>query len=108
MWRLERKTASLGRSAVPDTRLRTRACRRMRPDRLALAWSMSKRVLSLLLGGLAGLAADLLARVADALALVRVGPAQAADLGGDLADLLLFDPLDGQPGRRAHLELDAL
>src|SRR5918992_250096 len=121
MCRLERKTARRGRSGVPDTRLRTRACRLRRPARLALAASISGAVLSVpaariadpggagglvLLGGLAGLAAHGLARVAHALALVRVGLAQRADLGRDLADLLLVDALDGQPGRRADLERD--
>ena len=43
------------------------------------------------LAGLAGLAADVLARVADALALVRLGLAGRADLRGDLADELLVD-----------------
>ena len=44
-----------------------------------------------LLARLSGLAADDLAGVAHALALVRVGLAELADVGGDLADLLLVD-----------------
>src|SRR6266516_6740044 len=60
-----------------------------------------------LLRGLARLAADLLAGVAHALALVGVGAAQAADLGGHLADLLLVDALDGETGRGGDGELDA-
>jgi hypothetical protein len=51
-----------------------------------LPWLTSSR--------LSDLAADLLARVSDALGLVRVGLAQLADVGSDLADLLLVDALD--------------
>jgi hypothetical protein len=54
------------------------------------------------------LAADVLARVADALALVRLGLAQLADVGRDLADLLLVDPLDGELGGRLDGERDAV
>ena len=46
------------------------------------------------------LPADVLALVADALALVRLGRAHLADLGGDLADLLLVDALDDDLRRR--------
>ena len=56
------------------------------------------------LAGLAGLAADLLAGVADALALVRLGLAGRADLRGDLADELLVDADDGEAGRVLDLE----
>src|SRR6266545_5465360 len=109
MCRLERNTARRGRSAVPTTRRLTRACRFSRPCRLARAASMvATPYLSTLLGGLPGLAAHLLARVAHALALVWVGTAQAADLGGHLADPLLVDALHREPGGRVHLEADAL
>src|SRR5262249_1662927 len=51
-----------------------------------------------LLSSLPDLAADLLAGVTHALALVRIGLAALADVRGDLADLLLVDPLDDDPG----------
>ena len=44
--------------------------------------------------GLAGLAADHLAVVANALAFVRLRLADRPDFGGELADHLLVDPLD--------------
>src|SRR5258708_11384228 len=56
---------------------------------------------------LADLPADVLALVADALALVRLGWPHLADLGGDLADLLLVDALDDDLGRRRYLVGDA-
>src|SRR3954468_14612998 len=61
-----------------------------------------------LLPGLSGLALDALAGVADALALVGLGLADLADVGGDLADRLLVDALHRDARRRGHLELDAL
>src|SRR5690606_6892395 len=61
-----------------------------------------------LLTSLSGLAADSLALVADALRLVGVGLAQAADVRGHLAHLLLVDSLDVQQGRLLHPERDAL
>src|SRR5215207_7864693 len=72
--------------------------------------SPSRRSISLLLAadlaGLAGLAADVLARVADALALVRLGLARRADLGGNLADELLVDAEDREVGRVLDFEAD--
>src|SRR3954451_5100966 len=53
-----------------------------------------------LLACLSGLTTDRLALVAHALALVRVGPAQPAQIGGNLADLLLVDPRDRETRRR--------
>src|SRR5699024_6334193 len=61
-----------------------------------------------LLTSLSDLATDLLALVAHALALVRVGTAQLADVGGDLTDELLVDPLDREAGRVLDGEGDAL
>src|SRR5215217_3722941 len=58
------------------------------------------------LAGLAGLAADPLAGVLDALALVRLRLASGADLRGDLTDELLVDPDDRQAGRALELERD--
>src|SRR6266545_2080250 len=54
------------------------------------------------------LAADVLALVTDALALVRLGRAHLANLGRDLADLLLVDALDDDLRGYGHLEADAL
>src|SRR5258708_25189493 len=61
-----------------------------------------------LLTSLPGFAADLLSRVPHALAFVRIGLAQLSYVRGDLADLLLVDALDDEPGRRLHPEGDAL
>src|SRR3954469_12790606 len=57
---------------------------------------------------LADLPGDVLALVADALALVGLRRALLADVRGDLADELLGDPLDDDARRLGHLELDAL
>src|SRR5262245_20385144 len=58
------------------------------------------------LAGLAGLATDVLARVADALTLVRLRLPGRADLRGDLADQLLVDADDREAGRVLDLEAD--
>ena len=52
---------------------------------------------ALLRSRLAGLAADVLADVADALALVGLGRPDVADLGGHLADQFLVDAFDLAP-----------
>src|SRR3954469_10830468 len=57
---------------------------------------------------LSDLAADLLARVPHTLALVRVGLAQLADVGGNLAHELLVDTLDGETRGVLDDEGDAL
>src|SRR5262249_17278540 len=62
----------------------------------------------LLLPSLPDLAADLLALVPHALALVRVGLAELAYVGRDFADLLLVDPLDHEPGGRLDPQRDPL
>src|SRR5262245_58315315 len=59
-----------------------------------------------LLRRLARLAQHALVGVADALALVRLGLADLADVGGDLADELLVEALHDDARRRRHLELD--
>src|SRR5450631_4046037 len=61
-----------------------------------------------LLTSLSDLAADLLACVANALTLVRVGLAQLANVCGDLADELLVDALDRETGGVLDGEGDAL
>src|SRR4051794_13498463 len=63
---------------------------------------------SWLLRRLPGLAQHALAGVTDALALVGLGLADLADVGGDLADRLLVDALHDDAGRRRHLERDAV
>src|SRR3712207_5816252 len=60
------------------------------------------------LTSLSDLAANDLTRVADALALVRLGLAQLADVCGHLADELLVDPRDPEAGRVLDGEGDAL
>src|SRR3954454_6851633 len=57
---------------------------------------------------LSHLPGDVLALVADALALVGLRRPLLANDGGDLADLLLGDPLDDHARGLGHLELDAL
>src|SRR5688572_20231947 len=96
---LERKTARRGRSAVPVTFLRTRRCRRARCSVLLNAIVVPLA----LLAGLPGLAQHLLAGVPDALALVRLGLADLADVGGHLADELLVDAPHGDRRGRRHL-----
>src|SRR5207302_3231560 len=54
------------------------------------------------------LSPDVFALVADALALVRLGRAHLADLGGSLADHLLVDAAHDNLRRHRHLEADAL
>src|SRR5581483_8350187 len=61
-----------------------------------------------LLTSLPDLAADDLALVPHALALVRVGLAELANSRGDLADQLLVDALDHEPGGGLNPEGDAL
>src|SRR6476619_6178489 len=96
MPRLERKTVRRGRSAVPRTFARTRRWRRRRPS------------LTVRLGTLADLSPHVLALVADALALVGLGRAHLADLGGRLPDDLLVRALDDHLRRLGHVERDAL
>src|SRR6476660_230376 len=101
MCRLDRKTARRGRAVVPVTRLRTRRWRLTRASALPTAMGAL-----LLLPGLAGLAQDALAGVADTLALVGLGLADLADVGRHLADQLLVRPPDGDAGGARHLEGD--
>src|SRR5690606_7707153 len=87
------------RRGLPPARLlsavRTRRRRRSNRDSLAI----------LLL--LPFLAEDVLAAIGDALALVRLGLAPAADLGGELAHLLLVDTRDLDRGLVGRLHLEA-
>src|SRR3954466_3093680 len=100
---LERKTARRGRCASPRTFLRTRRCRRVLAT--GLVWLI---VRSSSLRGLAGLAQDALVGIPDALALVRLGLADLADVGRDLADQLLVDAPHRHPVRSRDLERDAV
>nr|BBJ53027.1 hypothetical protein SAVMC3_56560 [Streptomyces avermitilis] len=58
-----------------------------------------------LLTRLSDLAADDFAFVLDALGLVRVGLAQLADVGRNLADLLLVDALDRETSGASTLKV---
>src|SRR5688500_3454951 len=102
MCRVERVTTSRGRAAVPLTFLRTRKWRRPLPIR------RDSEMFIGLLTRLPDLAADVLAGVADTLALVRLRLADLADVRGDLADLLLVDAAHDEAGRGLDLERDAL
>src|SRR3569623_2118530 len=97
MCRPVRCTESRGRpEPAPLSAVRTRRRRRANRESLAI----------LLL--LPFLAEDILAAIADALALVGLGLAPAADLGGELPDLLLVDAADLDRGLIGGLGLDAL
>src|SRR4051812_43636043 len=94
MCRPVRWTESRGRtpSALRRTLRRTRVLRRSNSD---FVFSDISALLLLL----AFLAADRLGVVLDPLALVGLGLAEAADLGGDLADALPVGPGDLDRGR---------
>src|SRR4051794_23486624 len=128
MPRLERNTEMRGRAAVPMTLARTRRRRRSRCWGLVLTVTSSSRARSDPVGddptcagslrrlgcsggasrALAHLPGDVLALVADALALVGLRRALLADVRGDLADELLRDPLHDDARRLRDLELDAV
>src|SRR5262245_35425041 len=95
----ERNTDKRGRAAVPRTFLRTRWWRRLRASTLCSVIVSTSRVLASL-RRLAGFAEDPLVGVADALALVRLGLANLADVGRDLPHQLLVVPLDRDAGGR--------
>src|SRR6266508_2124198 len=107
-----RNTARRGRDRVPSRRRRIRSWRLRRAAPRLATCVMTLESLWLLLGadlaGLAGLAADLLARVPDALALVRLRLPGGSDAGRDLADELLVSAEDGELGGVLKLEGDAL
>src|SRR6516165_2646050 len=99
MCRWLRNTHSRGSWSVPRTRRRTRAWRRPRAIRfsdVAIALSPGGA------GRLARLAADVLVRVLDPFALVRLRRTQRADLRAYLAEQLLVVAFDGHQ----HLALD--
>src|SRR3712207_9255207 len=110
MWLRLRNTARRGRDVVPASRRRRRSWR-LRRAAPRLAACVMVRVCSLLLAadlaGLARLATDDLARVADALALVRLGLAGRANARRDVPHELLVDPDDGDADRVLDLEADA-
>src|SRR5258707_5340857 len=97
----ERKTLRRGRTPAA-----WRSAKRVRRWRRAKRALLSDMVLSPLLL-LAFLAADLLGRILDALALVGLGRTQAADLRGELSDLLTIRAGDFDFGRLHSLDLDA-
>src|SRR5512143_106498 len=114
MWLRLRNTARRGREPVPARcrRIRSWRLRRAAPRLascvIASVPCQSRLLLAADLAGLAGLATDVFAGVAHALALVRLGLAGRADPGGDLADQLLVDADDRQAGRVLDLEGDPL
>src|SRR6185503_14806563 len=115
MWLRLRKTARRGRTSVPARwrRMRSWRLRRAAPrEATCVIVSVLQRqcvlLLAAYLAGLASLAADVLAGVAHALALVGLRLAGSTDLGGDLADQLLVDADDRQAGRVLDFEGDAL
>src|SRR5512142_452245 len=105
MWLRLRNTARRGRSAVPVvwSRIRSwrfcRAAPRVATCVIGCVPFGSSSLLAADLAGLARLAADPLAGVPDALALVGLGLARRADARGDLADELLVDADDRQARR---------
>src|ERR1035437_9811549 len=111
MWLRLRKTARRGRADVPSSRRRIRSCRFCREAPRVAAFVIVvvlPLLLSADLAGLASLAADHLAGVPDALALVGLRLPSGADAGGNLADELLVDPEHGQLDRAFDLEADAV
>src|SRR5437764_14336456 len=108
MPRLERKTEMRGRSALPCTLARTR---RRRLSRLAgLVMTVMRVHLPCLTRScpLTDLPGHVLAFVADALALVRLGLALLADQSRDLAHLLLGGAADDDSGGLRDLEVDPI
>src|SRR4051794_30209649 len=104
----ERVTTSRGRSAVPWSFLRPRTWRCRRAFVRDAGCLCLDREIPMSLTSLSDLAADVLAGVAHALALVGLGLAELADVRGDLADQLLVDALDAEVGRVLDGERDAL
>src|SRR3954470_20541149 len=104
----ERVTTRRGRSALPVTFLRPRPWRRSRArTRLEVCLCCFSEI-AMSLTSLSDLAADVLAGVPDALALVGLGLAELADVGGHLADQLLVDALDAEAGLVLDREGDAI
>src|SRR5919112_475522 len=104
----ERVTTRRGRSAVPATFLRPRTCRRRRDLTRPAVCLLFFSEIAMSLTCLSDLATDVLSRVANALALVRLGLAQLADLRRRLADELLVDALDAEAGGALDGEGDPL
>src|SRR6476660_9746305 len=98
MWRGVRCTVSLG---VPSARILARVLVARRSRRSFLLMFMALLLLPFLEGN------DFVG-VAHALALVGLGRADAADLGGRLADALPVGALDEDLGRARRLDADAL
>src|SRR5687768_1816877 len=99
-----RNTERRGRSVLPLIWRRMRSWRlRRRAPRESVVIGPSASDLA----GLAGLAEDLLAGVADALALVGFGLALRADVGRRLANELLVGPEHAKARRGLDPELDA-
>src|ERR1700676_151794 len=104
----ERNTES--RARPPAARLMVRRTRPVRrsPRSLTVAIVGSYRLRHARLLLLALLAEDELARVSDALALIGLGRPVVADIGRDLADLLLVDAGHHDLGRLRRHDGDAV
>src|SRR6267378_406014 len=116
MWPSERYTHRRGRSVVPETLVRTRACtrRRCRSRDNFLTLGDATVVSSCLLRRAAGLCASLASLLLQALAsnantflLVRIGRTQRANIRGHLTDLTLVRPADHDVGLLVDRDLNA-
>src|SRR5882762_82196 len=116
MWPSERYTHRRGRSVVPETLVRTRACtrRRCRSRDNFLTLGDATVVSSCLLRRAAGLRASLaslllqgLAGNANAFLLVRIGRTQRANVRGHLAHLTFIRAADHDVGLLVDRDLNA-
>src|ERR1019366_678732 len=101
----ERNTVSRARPLVPAASLTLRRTVAVRRAVRSLNLDIARPSTSSLL--LAFLAEDVFANVFHALAFVRLGRTEAADLGGDVADFLLVDAGDHDLGRLRRRDRDA-
>src|SRR3978361_372654 len=104
----DRVTTRRGRSAGPLTFLRPRIWRRARDAIRPEVCLPVRSEMAMSLASLSDLATNPLTRVPHALALVGLGLAKLADVGGDLADELLVDALDAEAGGAVDGEGDAV
>src|ERR1700687_219341 len=116
MWPSERYTQRRGRSVVPETLVRTRACTRLRcRSRDNFLTRADATVVSFALRRAAGLRASLaslllqtLASDANAFLLVRIGRTQRANVRGHLANLAFIRAADNEVRLLVHGDLNAL
>src|SRR5215207_7749183 len=108
MYRADLVTTSRGRSGAPKSFLRPRNWRRILARVLTAVPLCEDSDTAISLTRLSNLAPNLLARVPNSLALVRLRLAQLANVRSDLADPLLVDAQHREPGRRLDVERDAI